>query len=428
MGLTLFLGLYAFILTMVLGIGLGVLTPVRKRRGSDRAIEGLSVVGVSTPPFVSAVILLYVFAVRATGFRRSEPGPACLGCGSYTSTLRGRARTYWNGACRKADAQASMIVALEQDYVTFARARGVPYGRVSAAYAFRNALIPIVTAAGTVLGFMLTGAVLVEVAFALPGVGSLLVDSVTFSDVPMIQGVAMAAGLADHPGGSIDRHRVCIGGPAHPIRECPRVTSFAGDRISQLRRSRYRVPRPRCCCCDSNRRAGVRPGRSRDCAARSERPKTSSSAPLGPAICTGWELTLLAGMCFHDSSSDHAAHSLDLHFIAVGAMVFGNALGLFAGYLGGVTDAAIMRWVDLMYALPGLLVAIVVLGTIGGGYWIAVVVLVVLTIPYDTRLIRGATLEQRSLLTLKRRGRSACRERECVFRHIWLEPSANRRS
>ena len=88
-----------------------------------------------------------------------------------------------------------MITALEQDYVTFARARGVPYRKVLRSYAFRNALVPIVTAGGTVLGLMLTGAVLVEVAFSLPGVGSLLVDSVTFSDIPMIQGVAMTVAL-----------------------------------------------------------------------------------------------------------------------------------------------------------------------------------------------------------------------------------------
>ena len=53
-----------------------------------------------------------------------------------------------------------------------------------------------------------------------------------------------------------------------------------------------------------------------------------------------------------------------------------------------------MRWVDLMFALPGLLVVIVIAGAFGGGYWLAVAVLVVLTVPFDTRIIRGATLEQ----------------------------------
>jgi peptide/nickel transport system permease protein len=82
--------------------------------------------------------------------------------------------------------------------------------------------------------------------------------------------------------------------------------------------------------------------------------------------------------------------------VACGAMLLGGALGLMSGYLGGAADTAIMRWVDLMYALPGLLVAIVVVGVVGGGYWLAVLLLILLSAPYDTRLIRGATLEQRS--------------------------------
>jgi peptide/nickel transport system permease protein len=194
MGLTFFLGLYAFALTMIFGIGLGVLAAVRKRRGSDRAIVALSVVGVSTPPFVSAVILLYLFAVRVSWFPAFGAGSGFWGRLVHL-TLPAAALALTAMALVVKLTRASMIAALEQDYVTFARARGVPYRRVLFAYAFRNALVPIVTAGGTVLGFMLTGAVLVEVAFALPGVGSLLVDSVTFSDVPMIQGVAMAVAL-----------------------------------------------------------------------------------------------------------------------------------------------------------------------------------------------------------------------------------------
>src|SRR5918999_6559635 len=64
--------------------------------------------------------------------------------------------------------------------------------------------------------------------------------------------------------------------------------------------------------------------------------------------------------------------------IAVGGMTIGTLLGMLGGYLGGRLDAAIMRWVDLMYSLPGLLIAIVVIGVIGGGYAMAVIVLIIL--------------------------------------------------
>ena len=80
--------------------------------------------------------------------------------------------------------------------------------------------------------------------------------------------------------------------------------------------------------------------------------------------------------------------------IALSSRVLGNLLGLWAGYKGGRVDAVIMRWVDLMWSVPGLLVIIVVSGTLGGGYWLAVGLLVILTVPFDTRVVRAATLEQ----------------------------------
>jgi peptide/nickel transport system permease protein len=80
--------------------------------------------------------------------------------------------------------------------------------------------------------------------------------------------------------------------------------------------------------------------------------------------------------------------------IAGGSMILGNILGLWAGYQGGLVDTVVMRWVDLMWSVPGLLVIVVVVGATGGGYWLAVALLLVLTVPFDTRVVRAATLEQ----------------------------------
>lgn len=80
--------------------------------------------------------------------------------------------------------------------------------------------------------------------------------------------------------------------------------------------------------------------------------------------------------------------------VAIGAALIGNVLGLLAGYRGGRTDSIIMRWVDLMFSLPSILVIIVFAGTFGGGYWMSVLLLVILSAPSDARIIRGATLEQ----------------------------------
>jgi peptide/nickel transport system permease protein len=80
--------------------------------------------------------------------------------------------------------------------------------------------------------------------------------------------------------------------------------------------------------------------------------------------------------------------------IAAASFVLGNLLGLFAGYRGGLADAVIMRWVDFMWSLPALVILVVLAGTVGSSYWLAVAALIVLTVPFDTRVIRGATLEQ----------------------------------
>lgn len=81
--------------------------------------------------------------------------------------------------------------------------------------------------------------------------------------------------------------------------------------------------------------------------------------------------------------------------IAAGAFTIATILGLISGYLGGWVDVAVMRWVDFMFGLPSTLIAIVVVGVIGGGYWTAVGVLLVLFIAPDTRIVRSAVLEQR---------------------------------
>jgi peptide/nickel transport system permease protein len=100
-------------------------------------------------------------------------------------------------------------------------------------------------------------------------------------------------------------------------------------------------------------------------------------------------------------------------------MLIGNAIGLVAGYRGGFADTVVMRTVDLMYALPALLVAIVVGGVLGGGYWVAIAILIVLFSPYDARLVRGATLEQRGLPYVEAARALGLPPRRIMFRHIW---------
>jgi len=189
-GLTVFLGTYAFVLIMAFGVPLGVLASVKRGSGIDRATVGLSVVGVSAPAFVTGIFLLYVFAVILGWFPAFGAGEGFfdqlwhLALPAVALALTGLAPIIRY-------TRTGMLEALDQDYIVFASARGLARGRVLFAYGLRNALIPVVTAGGLILGVMLTGAVLVEVTFSLPGLGALLVESVNFQDVPVVQALAL---------------------------------------------------------------------------------------------------------------------------------------------------------------------------------------------------------------------------------------------
>lgn len=104
--------------------------------------------------------------------------------------------------------------------------------------------------------------------------------------------------------------------------------------------------------------------------------------------------------------------------VAAGAFAIATLLGLLSGYLGGFVDSAVMRWVDFMFALPGLLIAIVVVGAVGGGYWTAVAVLVILFTAPDTRIVRGAVLEQRPLPYIEAARALGISRRRIIFVHV----------
>jgi peptide/nickel transport system permease protein len=110
--------------------------------------------------------------------------------------------------------------------------------------------------------------------------------------------------------------------------------------------------------------------------------------------------------------------------IAGGSLLIGNVLGLWAGYRGGLADSVIMRWVDLMWSVPGLLVIIVVAGAVGGGYWLSVALLTVLTIPFDTRIVRGATLEQVPLPYVEAAKVLGVPDRKIMLFHVWPNVSS----
>lgn len=104
--------------------------------------------------------------------------------------------------------------------------------------------------------------------------------------------------------------------------------------------------------------------------------------------------------------------------VALGSMLIGILLGTFAGYLGGWTDLALTKYADLLLALPTTLVALVVAGLVDGGYWVTVMVLVVLFSPTDIRLVRGAVLAQANRPYIESARVLGLSRRRIMFRHV----------
>src|SRR5439155_17739011 len=105
--------------------------------------------------------------------------------------------------------------------------------------------------------------------------------------------------------------------------------------------------------------------------------------------------------------------------VAFTGLLAASALGILSGYMGGAIDMVIQRFVDFMFALPGLLIAIVIVGVVGGGYWLAVMVLSLLNFAGGVRILRGAALEQRALPYVEAARTLGVPRRRIMYRHIW---------
>jgi ABC-type dipeptide/oligopeptide/nickel transport system permease component len=166
-------------------IPLGITAAVRRGTLVDHAATTLALTGISIPNFWLGPLLALVFAVELGWLPVSGRGtlahlvlPA-ISLGAALAAILARMT------------RASLLEELREPYVQAARARGASNARAVLRHAFRNSLIPVVTLIGLQFGAVLTGAVITETIFALPGVGRLLVDAIFQRDFPIVQGVVL---------------------------------------------------------------------------------------------------------------------------------------------------------------------------------------------------------------------------------------------
>lgn len=191
LGVTVFLTTASAAIVLVAGILLGGLAALRRGSRLDRGVVILGVLGISSPAFVTGIFLLYVFGVVLGWFPTFGAGRGGFLDRAWHLALPSLALALSLLAIVVKITRASMLDELDKDYVTFARARGLSPLRITLAYVLRNALVPVVTAAGLIVVGLVAGALYVEVTFALPGLGSLTVDAVQKRDIPMIQGTTV---------------------------------------------------------------------------------------------------------------------------------------------------------------------------------------------------------------------------------------------
>ncbi|UAS63044.1 ABC transporter permease [Staphylococcus pseudintermedius] len=179
------MGLFAMVIGVILGVILGVIAATRQNTWVDYLATFISVIAISVPSFVLAVLLQYVFAVRLQWF------PVAGWEGLSIAILPSLALSAVVLATVARYIRAEMIEVLSSDYILLARAKGNSTARVLFGHALRNALIPVVTILVPMLASILTGTLTIENIFGVPGLGDQFVRSITTNDFSVIMAITL---------------------------------------------------------------------------------------------------------------------------------------------------------------------------------------------------------------------------------------------
>jgi oligopeptide transport system permease protein len=186
------LGGLAMLFALVFGIPLGMLSALKANTIFDYGAMIVSNVGFAIPSFLVSTLLIYFFALKWgdwTGF----PTSGWQGWESKvlpTIALGLGPMAYFARLTR-----GTMLETLQQDYIRTARAKGLRWRRVVVTHTLRNSLIPVVTAAGPILGYLITGSFIVEQIFAIPGIGTYYVTAVSARDYSVVMGLTVLLAL-----------------------------------------------------------------------------------------------------------------------------------------------------------------------------------------------------------------------------------------
>jgi len=190
---TFWLTLMSLLIATAIAVPVGILSAIKRGTVLDQSVLSFSMFTSSVPSFWLGLLLMQVFAVKLGWLPVSGYGGPDASIGTRLSHLILPAVVLGvvNSALITRFIRASMLDVLRDDYVRTARAKGLTETRVILKHAVRNALIPILTVIGLTTALLISGAVVTETVFGLPGVGSLVVSAVLRRDYPVIQGALL---------------------------------------------------------------------------------------------------------------------------------------------------------------------------------------------------------------------------------------------
>ncbi len=191
------LGAMAFVIAVAIGVPAGVVAAVKRNSAWDYLANAVGLAGLSMPNFWLGIMLILLVSVHLGWLPPSGYVPLSEDAGQSLATTIMPAFVLGNAiaAVLMRHTRSAMLSTLDQDYVRTARAKGLSRSRVVLRHALRNALIPVVTLGALELGTLLSGAVLTEQVFSIPGFGKMVVDAVFNRDYPVVQGVVLVTAL-----------------------------------------------------------------------------------------------------------------------------------------------------------------------------------------------------------------------------------------
>ncbi|TAJ90706.1 MAG: ABC transporter permease [Reyranella sp.] len=203
---TLELSFCAAVFALFVGVPMGVYTGLYPKHWSSRLMQAVSLIGISLPTFVIGILLILVFAVWLHWLPSFGRGETVMLFGWWPTnflTVKGLQALIlpsitlglFQLTLLMRLVRSEMLEVMRTDYIKFARARGLTNRAINFGHALKNTLVPVITVTGLQLGALIAFAIVTETVFAWPGVGQLFIQSVQFSDIPVMAAYLMLIGL-----------------------------------------------------------------------------------------------------------------------------------------------------------------------------------------------------------------------------------------